>query len=228
MKACPPYPRVQHLAPGPGITRDDIVLSDDEREQLLGGRVRIEEKLDGANVSLAIGEDRGIEVASRGGPGAIDRGNHLGRARAWAVERSDDLHRLLSDGRILYGEWLLTRHGVGYDSLPDLLVGFDLFDPQTGWISVHDRDERLHRAGLATPPVLGEFDHLDLATVDALIGPSAFGAPRMEGVILRAARPHDEVPRLAKRLAAGVPQVTDDAFGPQREENRVTASAVSA
>jgi hypothetical protein len=203
-------------------------LSREVCKRLLEGGVHIEEKLDGANISLAIGDSRQIEVASRGGHGAIDRGNHLGRARAWAAERSDDLHRLLADGRILYGEWLLTRHGVGYDSLPDLLVGFDLFDPQAGWMSVHDRDERLHRAGLATPPVLGEFDHIDLATVDALIGPSAFGAPRMEGVILRAIDPHDEAPRLAKRLTAGVPRVMDDAFGPHREENRVTASAMSA
>ncbi len=158
----------------------------------------------------------------------MDRGNHLGRARAWAAERSDALHRLLADGRILYGEWLLTRHSVRYDSLPDLFVGFDLFDPKTGWISVRDRDERLHRAGLATPPVLGEFDHIDLATIDALIGPSAFGAPSAEGVILRSVHARNDVPRLAKRLAAGVSRVTDDAFGPNRQENRMTDSAVSA
>ncbi len=220
------YPRVPHLAPGLGATRDDLVLSRETCERLLEGGVHIEEKLDGANISLAIGDNRQIEVASRGGPGTIDRGNHLGRARAWAAERSDALHRLLADGRILYGEWLLTRHSVGYDSLPDLFVGFDLFDPKTGWISVRDRDERLHNAGLATPPVLGEFDHIDLAAVDALIGPSAFGAPSAEGLILRAVHARDDVPRLAKRLAVGVSRVTDDAFGQTREENRVRHPAV--
>ncbi len=224
----PPYPRVPHLAPGPGATRDDLVLSREACERLLEGGVHIEEKLDGANISLAIGDNRQIEVASRGGPGAIDRGNHLGRARAWAAERSDDLHRLLADGRILYGEWLLTRHSVRYDSLPDLFVGFDLFEPKVGWISIHDRDERLHNAGLATPPILGEFDHIDLAAVDALIRPSAFGAPSAEGLILRSVHARDDVPRLAKRLAAGVPRMMDDALGPGREENRVTGSVVSA
>jgi hypothetical protein len=224
----PPYPRVPHLAPGPRITRDDLVLSREMCERLLESGVHVEEKLDGANISLAIGDNRQIEVASRGGPGAIDRGGHLGRARAWAAERSDALHRLLADGRILYGEWLLTRHGVSYDSLPDLFVGFDLFEPQVGWISVHDRGERLHDAGLASPPVLGEFDNIDLAAVDALIGRSAFGAPSAEGLILRSVHARDDVPRLAKRLAAGVSRVTDDAFGPHRQENRMTDSAVSA
>jgi hypothetical protein len=224
----PPYPRIPHLAPSPGVTRDDLVLSQDARERFLDGGVHIEEKLDGANVSIAIGDNRHIEVASRGGSGAIDRGNHLGRARAWAAERSEDLRRLLADGRVLYGEWLLTRHGVGYDSLPDLLVGFDLFDPQTGWMSVHDRDECLHSAGLATPPILGDFDRIDLAGVDALIGPSSFGAQCIEGVILRATHPHDVLPRLAKRLAADVPEVTDDAFGTDREENQVTDPIASA
>jgi hypothetical protein len=121
----PSYPRVPHLAPGPGITRDDLVLPKETRERLLNGRVHIEEKLDGANMSFALCGGR-VEVATRGGLGSIDRGDHLGRARAWAAERSDDLRSLLADGCVLYGEWLLTRHGVGYDSLPDLLVGLDL------------------------------------------------------------------------------------------------------
>jgi hypothetical protein len=212
----PPYPRVPHLAPGPGATRDDLILSREACERLLEGGIHIEEKLDGANISLAIGDNGQIEVASRGGPGAIDRGNHLGRARAWAAERSDALHRLLADDRILYGEWLPTRHSVSYDSLPDLFVGFDLFEPEVGWISVHDRDERLHNAVLATPPILGEFDNIDLAA-----------APSVEGLILRSVHARNDVPRLAKRLAAGVPQLMDGAFGAGREENRMTDSAVS-
>jgi hypothetical protein len=225
----PAYPRIPHLAPGPGITRDDLVLSDDDRKRLLGDRVHIEEKLDGANLSFTMDSSDRVAVATRGGSGAIDRGGHLGRARAWAAERSDDLRGLLADGCTLYGEWLLTRHGVSYESLPDMLVGFDLFDPKEGWIAVRDRDERLHRAGLATPPVLGEFDGIGLATIDALIGPSAFGAPSAEGLIIRAVYPHDDnVPRLAKRLAAGISRVQDDAFGQTREENRVRHPVVRA
>jgi atypical dual specificity phosphatase len=221
----PPYPRVPHLAPGPGVTRDDLVLSTDARDRLLNGRVCIEEKLDGANLSFAVHAGGLLEVASRGGLGTVNRGGHLGRARAWGAERSDGLRSLLADGCILYGEWLLTRHGVGYDSLPDQFVGFDLLDPKAGWVSIHDRDERLHLAGLATPPTLGEFDGVDLAAVDALMGSSAFGASCIEGVIVRAIGTSDGVPRLAKRLAVGVPRVTDEAFGRSREENR-TAPAV--
>jgi RNA ligase len=216
----PPYPRVPHLAPGPGISRDDLVLSKEARERLLGGSVHIEEKLDGANMSFALCDSR-VEVATRGGPGAIDRGDHLGRARAWAAERSDDLRSLLADGYILYGEWLLTRHSISYDSLPDLLVGFDLFDPKAGWIPVNDRDERLRRAGVAIPHVLGEFDDVDLDAIDELMGPSTFGAPRVEGLIVRALDLRADVPRLAKRMAEGVPRVTDEAFERVREQNRV-------
>lgn len=203
------------------------MLCEEARERLLGGSVHVEEKLDGANMSFALRESR-VEVATRGGLGAIDRGDHLGRARAWAAERSDDLRSLLADGCILYGEWLLTRHGVGYDSLPDLLVGFDLFDPKTGWIPVRDRDERLHRAGVAVPYVLGEFDGVDLGAVDELMGPSAFGAPRVEGLIVRALDARGDVPRLAKRMAEGVPRVTDEAFERAREQNRVARPVVRA
>jgi hypothetical protein len=203
------------------------VLSNEARERLLGGRVNIEEKLDGANMSFALCDGR-VEVATRGGPGAIDRGDHLGRARGWAAEHSDELRSLLADECILYGEWLLTRHGVSYDSLPDLLVGLDLFDPKGGWIPVHDRDERLRQAGVATPPLLGEFDHVDLGVIDELVGPSTFGAPRVEGLIVRALDVRADVPRLAKRLAEGVPRVTDEAFRRGRAQNRVARPVVKA
>jgi hypothetical protein len=220
----PPYPRIPHLAPGQGATRDDLVLSTTAREKLLEGRVRIEEKLDGGNIGIAVCAEGSLQIASRGGPETNDRGGHLGRARAWAAARSDELHQLLSGGWILYGEWLLTRHSIRYDALPDLFVGFDLLDPTHGWASVHDRDVRLHEAGIASPPTFGEFYKTDLKTVDALIGPSGFGAPRIEGVIVRTLETCAEVPRIAKRLAEGVPRVTDDAFGRSREKNRVADS----
>lgn len=217
----PSYPRIPHLAPGPGITRDDQILPVQARERLLGGRVRIEEKLDGANISISADYHGRLELASRGGAGAIDRGGHLGRARAWAAQHTGELVPLLRGGTVLYGEWLLTRHSISYDALPDLFVGFDLLGPDTGWIPIHERDERLHRAGLTTPPLIGEFDAADLQMIDAVMGPSQFGAPRMEGVILRTLQAGGEAPRLAKRLARGVAELGDEAFGAQRHENRL-------
>jgi RNA ligase len=190
------------------------------RKRLLNGTVRIEEKLDGANISIAVGADESLELATRGGSATIDRGGHLGRARAWAAERSDCLRELLVDGCILYGEWLLTRHGVGYDSLPDMFVGFDLLDPQTGWVPDLERERRLRHAGLAFPHSFGMFNGIDLAEIDALMGPSAFGAPLIEGLIIRAVDSDSDTPRLAKRLAVGAPRVTEDAFGGSRQENR--------
>jgi RNA ligase len=216
----PPYPRVPHLAPGPGATRDDLVLASEIRERLLTGRVRIEEKLDGANISIAVCADGDLELATRGGLATTDRGGHLGRARAWAAERSDCLRELLADGSILYGEWLLTRHGIGYDSLPDIFVGFDLLNPETGWVHDLERERRLLHAGLAIPRSFGMFNGIDLAEIDALMGPSTFGAPLIEGLIVRAVDADSDTPRLAKRLAVGAPRVTDEAFGSSRQENQ--------
>jgi hypothetical protein len=216
----PPYPRVPHLAPGPGATRDDLILSREACERLLEGGVHIEEKLDGANISISVCAEGYLELATRGGAASTDRGGHLGRARAWAAERSDCLRELLVDGRILYGEWLLTRHGVGYQSLPDLFVGFDLHDPETGWVPDLERERRLRQAGLAQPHSFGVFEGIDLAEIDALMGPSVFGAPLIEGLIVRAVDADSGIPRLAKRLAEGAPRATDEAFGRSRQENR--------
>jgi hypothetical protein len=217
----PRYPRIPHLAAGAGVARDDLVLDVGARERLLSGRVLIEEKLDGANLGISLTSTGDLEVASRGGPGAIDRGRHLGRARAWVAEHSDGLRDLLADGSSLYGEWLLTRHGVGYHMLPDLFVGFDLLNREKGWASVHERDERLHRAGVSIPPSLCECEGIRLAAIDELMGPSAFGAPHIEGVIVRAVDPSPGVTRLAKRLAVSLQRVTDQTFGGSRKENRL-------
>ncbi len=51
MTGPPPYPRIPHLVPGRG-SRDDRVLSPEERHRFLAAEVSVEEKLDGANVGL--------------------------------------------------------------------------------------------------------------------------------------------------------------------------------
>lgn len=112
MTAPPPYPRTPYLWPTPHATRDDRVLSRDEAGHWLREPVTVEEKLDGANVSLWLDPMTGPQVASRGGPDAMDRAGQLGRLRAWAGERLDAVAELLADGWAAYGEWLWLRHGA--------------------------------------------------------------------------------------------------------------------
>ncbi len=153
MGAWPPsYPRVPHLVRAPGTTRDDIVLPDHERDELLAGPVIVEEKLDGANVMLWLADDGGLQVASRGGAGAMDRGGQLGPLRAWVGPRSDQLRALLADRHVLYGEWLWRRHTVRYSRLADWFVGLDVCDRSGTWLEVSARDRALSVAGLERPP----------------------------------------------------------------------------
>jgi hypothetical protein len=185
-EAPPPYPRVPHLLPWSAATRDDDVLSDEARRALLAQPVRVEEKLDGANVCLWSPDGRTIEVAGRGGAGAMDRARQLGRLRAWVAERLPALLPGMDRGAV-YGEWLLLSHGISYRRLPSLLVGLDVLAAD-GWLRLSDRDSHLWSMGLPAPPVLFEGKIRDQHQLRSLLDqPSRLGAPVLEGVILRSA-----------------------------------------
>lgn len=184
MTADPPsYPRTPHLWPPPG--RDArLVLAAHEAQRWLREPVVVEEKLDGANVSVWL--DGRLQVASRGGAGAMDRAGQLGRLRAWVAERADHLTALLADGWVLYGEWLWLQHGVGYDRLPDWLVALDLWHPGEGFAPLAERDARCSAAGLSVPPrlfsgVVGSRERLA-----SLMTRSVLSSAAAEGLVLRA------------------------------------------
>jgi hypothetical protein len=98
----------------------------------------------------------------------------------------------------LYGEWLLTAHGVRYDALPAYLVGLDLWAPDVGFVGPDARYELLTRAGLTAPPSLyrGTLERVD--QVEALLGCSRVGSEPMEGVVVRTLDAGE--PRIAKLL----------------------------
>lgn len=152
MTAPPPYPRIPYLWPS-GNDRDDLVLDAASRSRWLTDPVVVEEKLDGANVSLWL-ESGSVHVSSRGGAGAMDRAGQLGRLRAWAAEHDGALRPLLDTGLVVYGEWLWLTHGVRYDALPELLVVLDMWDPRAGFASTPERDTHAREAGLLVPPLL--------------------------------------------------------------------------
>src|SRR5690606_2949046 len=121
---------------------------------LLSEPVVVEEKLDGMNVCVWLGEAGWPVVAGRSGKTERDRGGQHGRVRAWLGERVEAIQRVLESGGALYGEWLGRVHSVMYNALPDWLVVLDLWSPERGFEVVAERDRRCREAVLATPPVL--------------------------------------------------------------------------
>ncbi|MDQ2883782.1 MAG: RNA ligase family protein [Actinomycetota bacterium] len=146
--------------------------------------VVVEEKLDGANVSIWW-ERSQLRVASRGGSDAMDRGRQLGPLRSRVNAGYGQLQPLLENGLVLYAEWLWLTHTVRYDQLIDHLVVLDFCRPDEGFVELHERD-RLSRAHeLVVPPRL--FDGV-LGSKDALVklmGRSRLGSELMEGAVLR-------------------------------------------
>jgi hypothetical protein len=108
---------------------------------------------------------------------------------------------------VAYGEWLWRTHTIQYTALPDLLVVLDLATAGGRGVPLGERNAICSAAGLETPPVLTECTPRTLATLSALCGPSRWGAPRAEGLVLRAEG--GEGVRLAKYVCPGFRRVSD-------------------
>lgn len=209
----PSYPRTPYLWP-PSSTEvtDDRVLVPEERTAWLHGGVTVEEKLDGANVSVWWEAGR-LQVASRGGAGAMDRAGQLGPLRARVNAAYEQLRGLLDGGWVLYAEWLWLTHTVWYNRLPDHLVALDLWHPERGFAAHPQRDEWAQAGELVVPPRLFSGILGSAAALIDLMGASRFGTERMEGVVLR----RDGGQR-CKALRPGFVRASDDRIGRSRNE----------
>lgn len=220
MRSPPPYPRIPHLVDKRG-TDDDQALGLPEREELLGGEVTIEEKLDGANAMCWV--DDGVVCASgRSGPEALDRAKQFGALRGWALEHSDQLRELLTPrDAVLYGEWLFLTHTVHYGRLPDWFVGFDLWSAGEGFVPAEPCRELLTACGIAAPPRLGT-GRYSVAQIDAMNETSIWADQPAEGMIVRPWR--GSTIRVAKLVREGFQPRTDDDWKGARVQNELATS----
>lgn len=122
---------------------------------LLGRRVVVSEKLDGANAGVSFGSDGRLRLQSRGhvltgGP----RERHFALFKAWAMAHRSTLFEALGDRYVIYGEWLYARHTIFYDLLPHYFVAFDVFDRASDqFLPLDRRVAVLDGLPLAMPPV---------------------------------------------------------------------------
>lgn len=224
------YPHTPHLAwLGPGMPRDDKLLTPSQGQALLRGDVIVEEKVDGANVGFSLDE--------HGEPRAQNRGAYIRRDSChpqfeplfrWLAPRCDALRVALAPGLMLFGEWCWAVHSVRYTALPDWFLAFDVFDRAKGefW-SVDRRNELAGSLGLAVAPRLAQ-GHFDLPGIVALLGPSRLGSELMEGVYIRRDEAGRSVAR-AKLVQAQFTQSVDGHWSRRRlEHNALKAPRPSA
>jgi ATP-dependent RNA circularization protein (DNA/RNA ligase family) len=181
------FPHTPHLVwLGEGHPREDKLLPREEADEFLSGEVLVEEKVDGANLGISLGPAGRVRPQSRG--------NYLapGRCHAqwnplwpWLAEHRAGLEDGLHGGLMLYGEWCYAKHTVPYDALPDWFLGFDIFEVASGQFWGADRrNEWLRQRGLTAVPEVKR-GRLTIKRLVSLLGNSAVGRTRMEGVYLR-------------------------------------------
>lgn len=182
------FPHTPHLAwLGAGSPRDDKVMSPNEVTALLAGDVVVEEKLDGANVGLSLAPDGGLRAQNRGQYLAEPHAGQFARLPAWLAQHGEGLRSVLTPNLILFGEWCAARHSLGYATLPDWFLLFDVFDRSADrfWSSAR-RNALARSAGLVTVPQLLH-GKATVSTLKKFVGDTAsrYRSGALEGVVIR-------------------------------------------
>jgi hypothetical protein len=185
------YPRTRHIE-GSGLQPDDDRQTAPFAE-LAGRFLVVEEKMDGANCGISFDASGRLRLQSRGhylSSGPRERQFEL--LKSWAARYATELWAVLGDRYMLYGEWLYGKHSIFYTDLPHYLLEFDLYDTRdSDFLSTERRQTMLRQAPfIASVPVLHAGTLPSLASLTALLGPSAFIAPDQRDQLLTAARAH--------------------------------------
>jgi ATP-dependent RNA circularization protein (DNA/RNA ligase family) len=206
------FPHTPHLVwLGEGDPRDDKVLSKEEALALLSAPVRVEEKIDGANLGLSLGTDGRLRAQNRGQYLEPPYRHQFTRLAAWLAVHERALTSALGQELILFGEWCAARHSVGYEQLPDWFVAFDVYDRESRrYWSAAKRDRFCARLGLSVVPALRE-GRVSLPALRELVNThrSLFGTGLIEGVVIRREEGDWLISR-AKLVAPGFTQALNE------------------
>lgn len=164
-------------------------LGHDEVEGLLDGDVVIvQDKIDGANLSVAWTEQHGLVIASRNrivfGVGQPATG--FNGAVQYVLERSEAFTDICSQGLILRGEWLV-RHSISYPA--DKLFHFYVFDVQTWdgeYLPPSEYVNMLEEVDICYVPVKVFLHNPTVEQLTGMVdGPDFLGAEQKEGIVIK-------------------------------------------
>ena len=187
MQSIHKYPRTPHLE-GSRLQPGDEDLDAAPLAILRGRYVVVEEKIDGANAGIAIGDDGALRLQSRGHAltgGARER--HFDLFKRWAGAHAAALRALAAD-RTIYGEWLYAKHTVFYDLLPHYFLEFDVRDADGRFWSTARRRALFAGTPVRSVPVIWEGVVDDPRALPALVAPSSYKSARWRDALNQAAR----------------------------------------
>ncbi|MDV5392348.1 RNA ligase family protein [Shewanella xiamenensis] len=169
--------------------REDKMLTPSQINELLSGEVKVEEKLDGANIGISVWDGKNIRIQNRGQYLTEPYIGQFSRLSFWLTKHASSLISKISPNLIVYGEWCAARHSLNYELLPDFFLMFDVFDKKEGrfWSAVK-RDSFAREIGLAVVPTIATHQNPNLSELMTIVNKknSQFrkGQP-MEGIIIR-------------------------------------------
>lgn len=189
------FPRIKHIFDESGRTRDDLLVTEEERvnffKKFNSGLGVLTEKLDGFNIGIGFTQKGELRLRHRNDLGG-GRENKLYRGiYEWAERRQEFLRNLLGVDAVLFIEWMEWQHTVPYDNLTDFAQVISLFDAREGkngkYMSHRHIKNLFRNSGVAIVPEIVITGPINTAN-DCLsvIRQSNFSnTSQMEGLILR-------------------------------------------
>jgi hypothetical protein len=159
-------------------------LGKDEVEGILDGTVHVEEKVDGANLSVWLGHGGEIRVGSRNND-LTKNGNDFNGAVHYC-NTHPGIRKFLEENTEcrLYGEWLV-KHTIDYNptSYKKFYV-FDIYRSDNGFLDTLLVQAFANTYGIDAVPFLATLENPTIEQLNSLMGKSKFG-DRGEGIVIK-------------------------------------------
>eukprot|EP01060_Flectonema_neradi_P027620 TRINITY_DN3721_c0_g5_i1.p1 TRINITY_DN3721_c0_g5~~TRINITY_DN3721_c0_g5_i1.p1 ORF type:complete len:984 (+),score=154.50 TRINITY_DN3721_c0_g5_i1:77-3028(+) len=181
------FPRTRHLYGVGSVGRDDLLMSPDDAAPYHDNYVTIEEKIDGANLGISFDNSYQVVFQNRGKIIGPSSGTQWAKLEQWYDTHKAELFELLGDRYILFGEWMVARHSISYDALPDYFICFDIYDKRAGrFLGVIPRNNLLSKTSLHVIKPLSQKVHPSKSDVLSLLSSTSFYTKaKIEGIYLR-------------------------------------------
>ncbi len=205
----PEFPKIHHLPWKPNTVSGDIV--DKDASIIFKDNVRVEEKVDGASVGIALVNSNPIirnrnHILNKGYLKDTPAKMQFRPLWNWFYENKklfEKLNNIVEDDyAIVYGEWMYAQHGMKYNALPSYFIAYELYLPRENiWASKY-----LEESGFVIAPKLTtkveSYEQLENLTMEK----SAFADTQREGIVVKTYDDKNKITNRFKMVRQGFVQ----------------------